>query len=211
MSEIKHEMDTNITNLGIEPGTALALAVDGLPHPLRSIYVGQKGNRRIVMTLPIHISQEETELLRSNQVKIKYLFDGKIFEFTSKLIEITSNPVKLLVLEYPASIDKKEFRSQKRINCFISAKIKVHNEIRDGVIKSISKRGCCCVFEASANADKSLRRNDPITMSFFFPGIIDRQEVLGKIKDIRIGERQLEIGVEFAEMAWCVPPYEGTA
>lgn len=201
----------NQTNLGIEPGTELALAVEGLRHPLRSIYIGQKGNRHIVMTLPRHIAPEETELLRSNQIKIKYLLDGSIFEFTSQLIEITSNPLKLLVLEYPASVAKKEFRSQKRISCFISAKIKLNNAIRDGVIKSISKRGCCCVFEASANADKSLRRNDPIAMSFFFPGIIDRQEVLGKIKDIRIGERHLEIGVEFAEMAWCVPPYEGTA
>jgi hypothetical protein len=210
MSENHNNLLANEHSFGIEPGTELALVVEGLPYPLKSIYVGHKSNRHIVITPPAHFSPVDTELLRSNRIKIKYLCRGNILEFTSKLIEITSNPLKLLVLAYPASVEKREFRSQKRISCFISAKIEMNNEIRDGVIKSISKRGCCCVFEASANADKALRRDDPITMSFLFPGIVDRQEVLGKIKDIRCSEGQLEVGVEFAETAWCVPPYEGT-
>jgi c-di-GMP-binding flagellar brake protein YcgR len=197
-------------NLHIEAGSELTLVVDGFHHPLKSIYVGRKGNRYIVITPPGAFSPAKADLLRGKRIKITYPFKGNIFEFASKLIEIAPNPLKLLVFEFPASITKREFRSQKRISCFIPAKIEKNARIRDGVIKSISKSGCCCVFDVSADANKSLQKGDSITMRFFFPGIVDQQIVSGKIKDIRNSQEQMEVGVEFAEIVWCVPPYDAS-
>jgi hypothetical protein len=45
-------------------------------------------------------------------------------------------------------------------------------------------------------------------MSFNFPGIVDRQEILGRIKAVRNKEKQLEVRIEFADIAWWVPPYD---
>jgi c-di-GMP-binding flagellar brake protein YcgR len=195
-------------NLALETGTELSLAVDGIDIELKSTYVGKEGSKYIVITPPSNFSGIEKKLVQSNRIQIKFSVQGNIFKFTSKLMEITNSPLKLLSLKYPASVVKQESRSHKRISCFISAKIDINNETKAGVIKNISKRGCCCVFEAAAKTDNTLRCDEHITMSFNFPGIVDRQEVLGKIKAVRNKEKQLEVRIEFADIAWWVPPYD---
>lgn len=195
-------------NLDLVTGTELSLAVDGLDVALKSTFVGKKEGQYIVITPPSNFSDIEKKLLQSDRIKIKFSLKGTILKFTSKLMEITNSPLKLLLLEYPASVVKQESRSHKRISCFISAKIDINNEMKAGVIKNISKRGCCCVFEAAAKTDNIFRCDDHITMSFNFPGIVDRQEVLGTIKDVRTEEKQLEVRIEFADLAWWVPPYD---
>ncbi|MFZ0613927.1 MAG: flagellar brake protein [Desulfobacterales bacterium] len=194
--------------LDLMPGTELSLVAEGLNGALKSTYVGKKENRYIVIAPPSHHSGIEKKLLQSGRIRVKYSFKGNVLEFSSKLIEVTHEPLKLLLLEYPAAVVKLESRSHKRITCFISAKIDINNETKAGVIKNISKSGCCCIFESAANRDNALQSEDNITMSFSFPGIIDRQEVLGKIKAIRNKGQQLEVRIEFADIAWWVPPYD---
>jgi len=194
--------------LDLEPGTELSLVAEGLDGALKSTYVGQKKNRYIVVAPPSRQSGIEKKLLRSGRIKVKYSSKGNVLEFSSRLIEVTHEPLKLLLLEYPAAVVRLESRSHKRITCFISAKIDINNETKAGVITNISKSGCCCIFEAAANGDNALQSDDKITMSFSFPGIIDRQEVPGKIKAVRNKGRQLEVRIEFADIAWWVPPYD---
>jgi c-di-GMP-binding flagellar brake protein YcgR len=195
-------------NLDLETGTELSLAVDGLDIELKGTFVGKKRGQYIVSTPPSNFSSIEKKLVQGDRINIKFSVKGNIFKFTSKLMEITNSPLKLLLLEYPASVVKQESRSHKRISCFISAKIEINNQTKAGVIKNISKRGCCCVFEAAAKTDNTLRCDDYITMSFNFPGIVDRQEILGRIKAVRNKEKQLEVRIEFADIAWWVPPYD---
>jgi hypothetical protein len=114
----------------------------------------------------------------------------------------------LLLLQYPVSIEKKELRSQKRICCFISATMEINDETQDGIIKDISKFGCRFVFETSGNLEKAVRIDDHVALAFDFPGIPDRQEIMGKIKDVRRNESRLNVGIEFSSIAWWVPPYD---
>lgn len=194
--------------ISIKSGTELSLTVRGLDLPLNCIYVGDNSDQYIVITPPENIDAVEKDLLQSEWIKINYALDGNILQFTSKLTEITSKPLKLLILEYPSSVDIQELRSQKRINCFISAEVEINDHVKAGVIKNISKRGCRCVFDLSDDNQNMLRIDDCIVLSFCFPGIADKQEIEGKVKDIQIKEKQLEIGLEFASIAWWVPPYD---
>ena len=192
----------------IETGTVLSLTVEGFESSVRSTFVGKKSDRYIVITPPSGFDTLEKKLLQADRIKIKYLFEGDIFEFKSKLEEITHNPLMLLLLQYPASVEKQELRSQKRISCFISAKVEINNEMKDGVIKDISKRGCRCEFETSKNMEKTVRIDDRIALNFCFPGIVDRQEIWGRIKDIQTQDRKVDMGIEFESIAWWVPPYD---
>ena len=197
----------NKIDFDLKPGTDLSLAIDGLDGVLESTYVGSKGRQFIVITPPSNIGRNEKKLLRGHRITIKYSFKGHMLQFTSKLAEITDRPLKLFLLEYPASVVKQELRSHKRISCFISAKIDINDETKTGVIKNISKRGCCCVFEAAENTDNILRNGDHVSISLNFPGIVDRQEVLGKIKQVRQKNKQREVRIEFADIASWIPPY----
>ncbi|MFZ0727820.1 MAG: flagellar brake protein [Desulfobacterales bacterium] len=194
--------------LDLEPGTELSLVAEGLKGPLKSNYIGKKEHQYIVIAPPSHPGGSKIKLLQSGRITIKYSFKENVLQFSSRVIAVTHEPLTLLLLEYPTAVEKLESRSHKRITCFISANIFINNETKAGVIKNISKSGCCCIFDAAANRDNALQREDDITMSFSFPGIIDRQEVLGKIKAIQNNGRQLEVRIEFAEIAWWVPPYD---
>ena len=195
-------------NPAIKSGTELSLTAKGLDLPVKSIYVGEKCDQYIVITSPDDIDAIEKILLQGKKININYSLDGNILQFTTSLVEICSKPLKLLILEYPASIEIQEHRSQKRINCYISAEIEINDQIKAGVIKNISKRGCRCVFEVSENNRNMLQIDDWVVLSFCFPGIPDKQEIQGTIKDIQIKEKQLEVGLEFSSIAWWVPPYD---
>ena len=51
-------------------------------------------------------------------------------------------------------------------------------------------------------------RDDRIALNFCFPGIVDRQEIWGRIKDIQTQDRKVDMGIEFESIAWWVPPYD---
>jgi c-di-GMP-binding flagellar brake protein YcgR len=195
-------------NLTVETGAEICLAAEDLGYLGKCIFVGQKKDQFIVVTPPSNFSPVEKNLLQANPILVRYQFEGDIYEFTSKVLEIKYEPLTLLLLQYPVAIEKIELRSQKRISCFISAKTEVNNETQDAIIKDISKSGCRCVFETSKKLEIALRIDDHISLSFGFPGIFDEQEILGKIKDIRMEESGLDVGIEFASTAWWVPPYD---
>jgi len=174
----------------------------------RCTYVGQIKDQYIVVTPPPDFPALENKLLTADPITVRYSFEGDIFEFSSKLMEIKYKPLMLLVLQFPDSIEKKELRSQKRICCFISATMEINDETQDGIIKDISKFGCRFVFETSGKLEKALRSDDQIALAVDFPGISDRQEIMGKIKDIRRNESRLDVGIEFTKVAWWVPPYD---
>jgi Flagellar protein YcgR/PilZ domain len=195
-------------NTYVETGAEISLAAEDLGYCGKCTFVGQKKDQYIVVTPPSNFSPLEKKLLQTDRIIVRYLFEGDIFEFKSKLLEVKDNPLILLLLKYPDAIEKKDLRSHKRIQCFISAKMEVNNETQDGIIKDISKYGCRCVFETSVKLEKALRIDDHIALNFGFPGIFDRQEIFGQIKDIRLKDSSLDVGIEFASVAWWVPPYD---
>ena len=195
-------------NRFIETGSVLSLTVEGYDSSMKSTFVGKKSDQYIVITPPSGFETIEKELLQADRIKIKYLFEGDIFEFNTRITEIRYSPLTLLLLQWPASVEKQELRSLKRINCFIPAQIEIHNEMKDGVIKDISKKGCRCEFETSKNNTKTVKIDDRIALNFCFPGIVDRQEIWGQIKDIQTKDGKLDMGIEFESIAWWVPPYD---
>jgi c-di-GMP-binding flagellar brake protein YcgR len=208
MASNRVELIDEKKNIFIETGTDLSLTVEGFDSSVQSTFVGKKSDQYIVITPPSEYNTIVKKLLQADQIKIKYLFKGDIFEFKSKLTEISHTPLLLLLLQCPASVEKLELRGQKRISCFISAEVEINNEMKNGVIKDISKSGCRCVFEASKKVEETVRIDDFIALNFSFPGIVDRQEIFGRIKDIQIKDGKLDMGIEFESIAWWVPPYD---
>lgn len=208
MSNNNIELLDKRNKIYVKTGLEMSLAAEDNSFCGKCTYVGQIRDQYIVVTPPSDFAALENKLRQTDPITIRYSFEGNIFEFSSKLMEIKYRPLMLLMLQFPDSIEKKELRSQKRICCFLSATMKINDETLDGIIKDISKFGCRFVLETSGKLEKPLRSNDQIALAFDFPGISDRQEIMGTIKDIRKKESRLDVGIEFAKVAWWVPPYD---
>jgi hypothetical protein len=195
----------------IEIGSKLNFDVEESKLSPESIFVGGKKGEYIVITSPPGIEFLKDDLLKRNNVDIKYRYHGQIFVFQTKLIEVVSEPIQLILLEYPIHVRNCDLRAQKRANCFISAIIEVepekNNEEIIGVIKDISKAGCRLLVRTSKSAENIFQMNDQITLKCHFPGITGEQDAIGKVRDIRIKGEETSIGIHFSDTMWWVPPY----
>ena len=208
MSDKNIELLDKRNKIYVKTGVEVSLTDEDLSFCGKCTYVGQMRDQYIVVTPPPDFAALENKLLQADPITVRYSFEGDIFEFSSKLMEIKYEPLMLLVLQFPESIEKKELRSQKRICCFISATMEINDETQDGIIKDISKFGCRFVFETSSKLEKALQIDDQVALAFDFPGFPDRQEIVGNIKDVGRNESRLDVGIEFSSIAWWVPPYD---
>jgi c-di-GMP-binding flagellar brake protein YcgR len=195
----------------IEVGAKLNIAIEGSNLPVESIFVGNKIGKYFVITSSSQIEAMGHEFSRGKNINVKYLYQRQTLEFQTKIIEVVSEPIHLILVEYPKAVQERNLRSQKRINCFISAIIEVeieeNNEGVTGVIKDISKSGCRFLIHASKSAENIFRINEQITLKCHFPGIVGDQEALGRVKDIQKKGEEIAVGIQFSDIMWWVPPY----
>ena len=165
MSNKNIELIDERNKIYVKTGLEMSLTAEDNSFCEKCTYVGQKRDQYIVVTPPPDFAGLENKLLQADPITVRYSFEGDIFEFSSKLMEIKYKPLMLLMLQFPDSIKKKELRSQKRICCFLSATMKINDETQDGIIKDISKFGCRFVLETSGKLEKPLRSNDQMILS----------------------------------------------
>lgn len=111
-------------NLTVETGAEICLAAEDLGYFGKCIFVGQKIDQFIVVTPPSNFSPLENNLLQANPLMVRYQFEGDIFEFTSKVLEIKYEPLTLLLLQYPVAIEKKNFVLRKGLAALFPLKWK---------------------------------------------------------------------------------------
>ena len=212
MDTNNNEQKNKRNHVNMEIGTRLFFKVNGAESSLKGVFVGLKRDRFIVVRLSSPSISFDPKLFGGNAVVVYYLSQDMVYEFETKFIRIVPDPIELILLEYPESVNIREFRSHKRINCFVSADIQVRNNEKKGPIKGlmkdISKKGCRCVFQLAEGSRNPFCLDEQIILTCHFPGIAGEQEAFGKVRNIQEEEENLSIGIEFSELLWWPPPYK---
>lgn len=194
-----------------EIGTRLNISAKGGKAPMESVFVGSKPPEYLVIT-PLQQIEFIKDLLSNGlPLAVTYLQEGRTLEFQARIMEIVHSPVELVLLEYPMTVQERNLRSHKRISCFISGTIEVEmatdGGVITGVIKDISKSGCCFLIKGIEGAEMMFQLYEQILLRCKFPGIAGEREALGKVVDIRKREDGIAIGIRFSDTMWWVPPY----
>jgi len=208
-SEDKKQGSPDPENL--DAGTHFQLLAEGIDMPVVCVYVGMKKNQYLVVTFPSVHHSEKNNLVPENIVTVRYLYQNSFFEFHSKIRQIITHPVDLMVLHYPDTVQPFQRRAHQRGNCFISADITIsvknNHECVKGVIKDISKGGCLYLIQSGLNESEIFRIGESISLKCKFPGIMDEQETIGTVIGIQQREGDTAIRIQFPEPLWWVPPY----
>ncbi|RLC32485.1 MAG: hypothetical protein DRH37_00445 [Deltaproteobacteria bacterium] len=193
----------------IETGARLNLKFEGSDREMGCIFVGGRTGRYIVLTCPPELDSGGNMPVKGSRVVARFFREGRALEFQARFVTFASDPVRLILLEYPDSVRECDLRAQKRITCFISATIEVETEdhagVVTGVIQNISKNGCRFLIRTSQN--KVFRNDEEVTLRCRFPGIVGEQEALGRVQDIQKEDDEISVGIAFSDLLWWVPPY----
>ncbi|ODS32557.1 MAG: Cyclic di-GMP binding protein [Candidatus Scalindua rubra] len=167
------------------------------------IGIGSNDKYLIIKMPPTHSMKNISNFLnKGNDISVKYVHNGTVFGFQSRIIDLIYKPFKLVFIEYPEKIESYDFRGHKRIECFLPANVRIANQTIKGSITDISRVGCLFVvktpkLESIINLQEL---NNEINVGFQLPGIEKELIAAAKLKSIKKDNTNTNIGIEFINM-----------
>jgi hypothetical protein len=198
----KNELDFDIFDYGkrisLDIGVTFQLKLVDVAYPLQSILVGMEIDEYLIIKIPSQFGNVKHKLFPGVEIIVRYIHQGIIFGFQTKLIDVIFKPVKLLFLEYPKIIEHHELRSHKRAHSIFPAKVSIKDKVSNGAIIDISKSGCRCHILATQKEPlPPVQIDDEVLLTCKFPGIHGDHNVLGIVRNIKKSRKDLILGVEF--------------
>lgn len=202
MEKDAHDLFNSGKRISLDVGTKLHLEIEGVSIPLESFMVGMEPDAYIIIKTPRPYPTIKHKLYQGNQCIVKYMFQGTVYAFQTKIIDSIASPFRLLFLEYPKIIQHRDLRDHKRIDCLIPAKVVIKKEEKQGAIVDISKRGCRVQIQIFPG-DKipSILINEEITLRAKFPGVEEELQIVGKVKNLLKSRYEMVFGIVYQEMS----------
>ena len=200
----KNDAQHKATPIPIGIGTQLQIKVGGVEERLKSVLIGMEVDEYLVMIAPVSTTfgSITQKFYEGNKITVQYLHGGTVFGFYSKIIGAINSPRKLLFVEYPNSVEKRNVRTSKRVDCLLPATIEIHKKAHLGVIRDISEGGCLCLIRYEK--DKTLpsaRVNSHISLRFQLPGVDGEKSALVEIRGVKLDIEGKTFGLRFLELA----------
>jgi hypothetical protein len=186
----------------IKLGTQVRIEIGGVATRLKGILVGiEEGDYLLIKIHNAIFAGIEDRLFKGNQIIVRYIDDGTVSGFSSKLIKATLTPIKLLYIEHPKTIENFDLRSQERVDCYLPASIAIGDEEHQGAILDISERGCCYLIRPRTGERLlSVQIGEHITMRCQFPGLEGEQRISGNVRNFSMDRQETALRIEFHEI-----------
>lgn len=198
----KYDLLTTGKRISLDIGTKIHLEIEGVVIPLESYMVGMEPDNYIILKTPRPYPTIKQKLYQGNQCIVKYIFQGTVFAFQTKIIDSISQPFRLLFLEYPKIIQHHDLRDYKRIDCVIPAKIVVKDEEKMAAVVDVSKRGCRVQIQIyPGDLVPAIVINDEVVLWAKFPGVEGDLEIHGRVRNIRKSRHEMVLGVVYLEIS----------
>ncbi|WP_022668541.1 flagellar brake domain-containing protein [Desulfospira joergensenii] len=186
--------------LNIEIGTEVYLDITGVSFSVSSIFVGLLENEFMIITLPKRFKSVQNKLYPGNKMIVKYLHEGSLYAFQTSVIEMITDPIRALAIEYPKIVQKQELRVVKRNSVVIPGRVELKKNHLPVVVFDISKKGCCFKYIDDKKNNFIFREGDLLRIFCQFPGVESELGAMAYIRNIRREKRQISIGTEFSDM-----------
>jgi len=193
------ELD-KIEGIYIDIGTKVYLEIDGVNFSVTSIFIGMLRDEFMIVTLPKRYKSVKNKLFPANKMVVKYLHKGSVFAFQTSVIELITNPIRALAIEYPKVVQQRELRGTKRNTVVIPGRVEAKKTEFSVVINDISKNGCNFKYLDNKSNISSLREGDILRVYCQLPGVSDEIGAMACVRNVRREQGQLSIGAEFQDI-----------
>ncbi len=201
MEELEGILELNKSEgIYIDIGTKVYIEIEGVNFSVTSIFIGLLRDEFMIVTLPKRYKSVKNKLYPGNKMVVKYLYDGSVYAFQTSVIEMITNPIRALALEYPKVVQQRELRVTKRNNVVIPGRVEAKKTEFSAVVFDLSKKGCRFKYKDDKSSMASLRDGDLLRLYCQFPGVSDEIGCMACVRNVRRLKGHLSVGVEFQDM-----------
>ncbi|MBY6186761.1 flagellar brake protein [Marinobacter hydrocarbonoclasticus] len=194
MAELVHTKDGSdpvtepFSTASLNPGLSVDVEIESQIKPqlrCRTSLVGWRKDKYLVL----RPSDNQYHLFSAqSSVILRYLVDGQIYAFKTRVLATSANPERLLFCYYPEQVTNLRLRQHIRYATRLFAQLELDHDSQEGLILDISASGCQFVPSKAAASDMS-----GTEVNVVFPFLRQGREVL-KIPAVIRNQRLLENG-----------------
>lgn len=189
--------------LALNIGTQMLVEPAGMGDRFKTDFIGMVRGQFFIVRIP-RIPGLNDYLYVDKRVTVRYVHEGHIFGFESKVLFNQSAPFKLLFLKYPDSVETLNLRKCQRVDCYVPVRIGVEEEEQyneyQGMMLNLSCGGCQVVIDAEHEALPNLSVDDEITVSFTLFNSSKNISIKGGAKNLNISKNRMFLGAMFHEL-----------
>jgi len=198
---LKH-LSTRENSITLKNGEELKIEVPHIQKPLESRMVGMFKDQFLIATTPSSFSLMEKMISSEHRIIVKYIQEGKIWMFKSRLLKTIDFPARLLFLEYPEVIHYHELRKNKRTAIFVPCTF--HQQAKPelyGALIDLSTSGGLCRIKNRPNTNlPNIDINSRIQLRCLLPGTKEEQKIDATVRNLKKDSSTTRIGVEFENL-----------
>lgn len=188
----------------MDVGIKLEIQFKGGGTQLTSELTGVEDDKYLMIKWPtVDPKVDASNLIRKgNTVFVKYLHEGVEFSFQSHILEVISNPAKLIFIKYPENTEVNVLREHRRVDCYLPASVRIADNKIKGAITNISKIGVLFVAEIPAddNTINQLETSNEIGLTFQLPGVQSELTMTAKLRNITKDKDKVRIGIGYGKI-----------
>ena len=87
-----------------------------------------------------------SQILTTNYIILRYMYDGTVWGFKTRIIKVLDNPFPLVFLAFPGTIERHSLRACERADVLIQSEFSFSGLVFKAVIRDLSCSGCRLVI-----------------------------------------------------------------
>ncbi len=123
----------------------------GLAEGFRTTLSGMERGRFLMLQLP-RVPGLSDHLYPDREVKVRYIHEGQVYGFKSRVQNYYVTPHRLLFLAFPKTIERLNLRHTQRVDCFIPAELELPGSVVPpfkAMMLNLSTSGCRLALDAT--------------------------------------------------------------
>jgi HD-GYP domain-containing protein (c-di-GMP phosphodiesterase class II) len=187
--------------LSIEVGNQVQIEFAGKSDRFNAKFIGMDPGAYLIIHLP-SLADFKEQIFKGRGAVLRYICNGTVYGFETKIITYTLQPSRLLFLSYPEKITTCEIRRHARFDCFFFTRAAIGGETYRGIVSNISIGGCLFMTDQlSEKQAANVKLDDPVTLDFQVFDGKGVKDLPGEVRNVRRGENRVEIGVRFLKLS----------
>lgn len=191
-----------VKNLLLGMGTELLVDISGVQVRFKSMLVGVKPDRYLIIETP-KTEGIEANLRAGNDMTVIFICNGIVHGFRASIMRAIESPARVVFITFPDHVETHDLRQSQRVNCYLSAEMNMaEDEIKyDGVILDISRLGCnFTTFAIPRRKSRLLQLGGKVDLTFDLFGLEGKRAISGEIMNLNLDDRTTSLGVRFDAM-----------